>query len=50
MGCSQNYGRLEVIDYITAPTIYVYPNGTLILGTPRMESLLYRGEEALFLE
>ena len=33
MGCSQNYGPLWVIDYITAPNIYRYYNGTLVLGT-----------------
>ena len=33
VGCSQNYGPPSVIDYIAAPTISGYKNGTLILGT-----------------
>ena len=38
MGCSQNYEPLLVLDYITAPNIYDYQNGTLILGTTHMDS------------
>ena len=30
VGCSQNYGPLSVMDYITAPNIWGYPNRTLI--------------------
>ena len=33
MSCSENYGHLFVIHYITAPTTQGYQNGTLILGT-----------------
>ena len=32
-GCSQNYGPFFVLDYIMAPIIQGYQNGTLILGT-----------------
>ena len=36
MGCSQNYGSLLAIVYITAPTSQGCQNGTLILGTTRI--------------
>ena len=39
MGCSQNHGPLLGIDYITAPNIQGYQNGTRILGTPRMAAV-----------
>ena len=37
MGCCQNYWPLLVIGYFTAPNIYGYQNGNLILGTTHME-------------
>ena len=38
MGCSQSHGPLFVIDGITTPNIYMYQNGTLVLGTHHMET------------
>ena len=32
MGCSQNHGPVLGIEYIAAPNMYGYQNGTLILG------------------
>ena len=40
VGCSRNHGPLLVIDCITAPNIYRYPNGTLILRATRMVIVL----------
>ena len=36
LGYSQNYGPHLVIDYIMAPNIWEYQNGTLILGTTHL--------------
>ena len=37
MGEFQHYGPLLVIDYITAPNVEGYQNGTLILGTTHIK-------------
>ena len=36
MGNSQNYGPFSAIDFITAPNMKEYQNGTPILGTTQM--------------
>ena len=36
LGDSQNYGPFLATSYITAPDIYGYQNGTLILGTTHL--------------
>ena len=40
MGCSRNVGLLLVIDDITAPNIWGYQNGTLILGTTHISPII----------
>ena len=41
MGCSQNYGPLWVIGYITAPNIEWCQNGTLFSGTTHLSFLAF---------
>ena len=44
MGCPQNYEPLLVIEYISAPNILGYQNGTVILGTLHIRIVwVYRG-------
>ena len=38
-GLSSRLGPLLVVDYITAPNVQGYQNGTIILGTAHMRSV-----------
>ena len=43
-GCSENYGPVLVIDYITAPNMLGYQNRILILGTTHIWSCALRSQ------
>ena len=46
----KNYGPLLVLEYVSGPNIWVYKNGTLILGTTHVAPLKeFRREDEVYL-